>query len=129
MARIDGAGKAVLEATEWVSVASAGPDGPHLAATWGDYVRSLGVDWEEGVVLIPVGGMARTEANLAQDSRVEVLCASRSVPGSNGPGQGCVLRGHGEIQTSGERVDAVRREFPWARAVLVVRADEVRTLL
>lgn len=129
MARIEGASRAVLDVAEWVSIATAGPDGPHMAATWGDYVRALGVDWEAGVILIPMGGMARTEANLAADDRLEVVWASRSVAGSHGPGQGCLLRGHGAVETSGARADAARQAFPWARAVLVARADEIRTLL
>lgn len=129
MAKIDGASRRVLEATEWVTIATAGPDGPHLAATWGDYVRSLGVDWESGEILVPVGGMGQTEANLARDSRVEVMAASRAVEGSHGPGQGCLLRGRGEVETTGTRVDRVRATFPWARAVLLLWADEVRTLL
>ena len=129
MARIEGACRAVLEATEWVTVATAGADGPHLSATWGDYVRVLGVDWEAGVVLIPMGGMARTEANLAQGSRVELMAASRSVAGNSGAGRGCLLRGHGTVEATGARAEAVRRTFPWARAALVVRADEVLTLL
>jgi hypothetical protein len=129
VARIEGASKVVLDVADWVSIATAGPDGPHVSATWGDYVRALGVDWEAGVILIPMGGMARTEANLARDSRLEIMFASRTVAGSHGPGQGCLLRGHGEVETTGARADAARQTFPWARAVLVARADEVRTLL
>jgi hypothetical protein len=129
MVKIDGDSRRVLEATEWVTIATAGPDGPHLAATWGDYVRSLGVDWESGEFLVPVGGMERTEANLALDPRVEVMWASRQVNGTYGPGQGCLLRGRCEFETSGARADAARAAYPWARAVLVVHAEEVRTLL
>lgn len=129
VARIDGASREVLEAAEWVTIASTGPDGAHLSATWGDYVRGLGIDWEAGELLVPMGGMTLTEANLAADNRIEVLAASRAVEGSLGPGQGCLLRGRGEVEEAGARADAVRARFPWARAVLVVRADEVKTLL
>ncbi|MCX6543221.1 MAG: hypothetical protein NTV05_02265 [Acidobacteria bacterium] len=43
-----------------MAIATTGPDGPHLAATWGDYVRALGVP--DNVILIPAGGLQTTEA-------------------------------------------------------------------
>lgn len=129
MASIDGPTREVLERAEWVSIATAGADGPHLAATWGDYIRTLGVDWEAGRLLVPVGGMATTQANLAHDPRIEVLAASRAVEGSHGPGQGCLIHGRGEIQESGPLAEQTRAAYSWARAVLVVTADEVRTAL
>jgi hypothetical protein len=52
----------VLDKAEWVAIATAGKDGPHLAGTWGDYIRSLGIG-NDGVLLIPVGGYRATEKN------------------------------------------------------------------
>ncbi len=127
MAHIDGAIREVLDKCEWVAIATAGPDGPHLAATWGDYIRALGV--ENDRVMIPAGGLRRTEANLKTDSRVELLLATRQVQRPQGTGQGCVLAGRGELQTSGELMDLTKARFPWARGVLVVQVERAATQL
>lgn len=109
MAKIEGACREVIEKAEWVAIATAGPDGPHLVGTWGDYIRALGIGGD-GVFLVPVGGMAR-------------------VVGGNGPGKRCPVRGRGQLLTTGDLADAARKSFPWARGVLVLRADEVDELL
>lgn len=108
---------------EWVAIATSGVEGAHLAATWGDYVRSLGIENDE-LVLVPVGGYHTTERYLAKDNRVELLCATREVRGANGPGKGCRIRGTGRLETTGEPFVAAKKKFPWARGVLVVKVDE-----
>jgi hypothetical protein len=128
MAKIEGVCREVIDKTEWIAIATAGPEGPHIVATWGDYVRAVGV--EDETLTIPVGGMHRTEANLARDNRVELLCGTRQVLGSQGkPGRGCCIAGEAELQTSGPHFDAVRAKFPWARAALVVHVKETRLQL
>jgi len=127
MPTIEGEIRMVIDRSEWVAIATTGSDGPHLAATWGDYVRALGIP--DNVILIPAGGLQTTEANLAADPRIELLFASREVQGSRGRGQGCRLRGRGEFQASGPAADAVKACFPWARAALVVRVDHATTQL
>lgn len=120
--------RAVIGKSEWAAIATTGADGPHLAGTWGDYIRALWLEDDE--IVIPAGTMRRTEANLAADRRVELLFASRDVRGSAGtPGQGCLLRGTAEMQTSGPAYDAVRARFAWARAALVVRVEHAETQL
>lgn len=52
--------KLVLEQTEIVTIGTCGPHGVHLAATWGELVRSLGVQ-DGDLLLIPAGGYRRTE--------------------------------------------------------------------
>lgn len=119
---IEGKCREVLEKGEWVAIATAGVDGPHLAATWGDYIRTLGI--KDNEILIPVAGYRQTEQNLAKDDRIELLCGTRLVQGAHGPGKGCRIRGTGQIQTSGELAEAAKKIFPWARGVLVVRVEE-----
>jgi hypothetical protein len=121
MATIEGDIRAVIDSCEWVAIATAGPDGPHLAATWGDYVRALGVDGDQ--ILIPAGQLKKTEVNVASDARVELLCASRQVTGGHGAGQGCLLRGRARFRDSGAEMDRVRSRFPWARGVLVIEVE------
>jgi predicted pyridoxine 5'-phosphate oxidase superfamily flavin-nucleotide-binding protein len=124
---MDPAIREVVEKCEWVAIATVGPDGPHLAATWGDYIRALGVD--NDVVLIPAGGLRTTEANLRANPRIELLLASREIQRAQGTGQGCVLSGTAEFQTSGAAMDKVKARFPWARAALVVRIERAATQL
>jgi hypothetical protein len=127
MPRIQGDVRTVIDQSEWVAIATTGPDGPHLAATWGDYVRSLGVEGD--LILIPAGRLHRTEANIAADPRVELLFASRQVQRSGGSGQGCLLRGTAEFQAVGPAADAVKARFPWARGALVVHVQDATTQL
>lgn len=127
MAKIEGAIRAVIDQSEWVAIATAGPDGPHLAATWGDYVRALGI--QDDRILIPAGRLHRTEANIAADARVELLFASRQVQSSSGSGQGCLVRGTAQFQATGPAADAVKARFPWARGAIVVRVEDAATQL
>jgi hypothetical protein len=124
MAMIEKTCREVLDKAEWVAIATTGSDGPHLAATWGEYIRALGIR-NDKIVLVPAGGYQKTEQNLAKDNRIEMLCATRQVQGTHGPGKGCRMRGTGQFQTSGEFAKAAKEKFPWARAVLVVKVEEV----
>lgn len=128
MARIGSDCQEVLDKAEWLAIATHGPDGPHVVATWGDYVRMLGIS--EDTIVIPVGGMRKTEANVLLDNRVELLCGTRQVRGSRGgPGKGCGIAGKAEFQTVGARFDRAKAAFPWARAVLVVSVEEAKPQL
>ena len=127
MGKIDAICKDVIDKTEWVAIATMGPDGPHVVATWGDYVRALGV--QDDRLLIPVGHMHKTEANLKRDNRVELLCGTRQVQGSHGPGKGCALVGKAEVQVRGPHFDTVKAKFHWARAALVINVEEAKPQL
>jgi hypothetical protein len=124
---MDGAIREVIDKCEWVAIATVGPDGPHLAATWGDYVRALGVEGD--IVLIPAGGLRKTESNLKLNPRIELLLASRQIQRPQGTGQGCVLSGTGELQAAGPAMDKVKARFPWARGALVVKVERASTQL
>ncbi len=124
MAKIEKKCKEVLDKTEWIAIATVGADGPHLAGTWGEYVKALGMI-NDDTLLVPIGGYQKTEDNLEMNSRIELLCGTRLVLGTHGPGKGCRIRGTGRIQKSGENFEAAKKLFPWARGVLVIRAEEV----
>ncbi len=123
MGMLDQPCREVLDATEFVTIVTSGPDGPHVAATWGDYVRQLGI--EDDRLVIPAGYYRHTEENLGRDPRIQLLVASRKAEGTMGPGQGCLLKGTAIVVTSGADLDRVKERFPWARAALVVRVEEV----
>ncbi len=127
MPKIEGVVREVIEKCEWAAIATAGPDGPHLAATWGDYIRALGVEGD--TVIIPAGGLRTTEANVEANPRIELLMASRQVQRPQGAGQGCLLAGTARVHTSGVVMDRVKARFPWARAALVVTVERATTQL
>ena len=122
MTLLDGVCREVLEATEFVAMVTAGPQGPHITATWGDYVRKLG--FGDNRLLIPAGYYRQMEANLERNHEIQLLAASRRVEGKLGPGQGFTLKGTGKIVDSGEEMDRVKAHFPWARGALVVQVSE-----
>ncbi len=123
MAKIDQKCREVIDKAEWVAIATAGTEGAHLAGTWGDYIRALGID-NDGTLMAPVGGYRTTERNLASDKRIELLFATQQVQGANGPGKGCRVRGTAQILTSGDKFAAAKKKFPWARGVLVISIEE-----
>lgn len=127
MAMLDGTCREVLEQTEFVAIVTNDAGEPHVVATWGDYIRQLGSEGDR--LLIPVGMLQQTEANLARDSRIQLLVASRKAQGTRGPGQGCLIEGKGTIITTGEEADRVKAAFPWARGALVVVIEKVTAQL
>ncbi len=126
MTKIEGVCREVCDATEYVAIVTQGEDGPHLAGHWGNYMF---LDVEEGVVVFPLGRFQRTEQNLRRNGCIQLLVASKKVQGTKSPGQGCEIRGTGEVVASGKFVDAVRARFPWARGALVVRVENTSTQL
>jgi len=128
MAKIEGVCREIWDKMDWISIATAGPDGPHLAATWGDYVRKLGLVNDE-MIQIPVYGFKTSEKNLLADNRIELLCASKLVPSAQSLGRGFRIKGKGHIETSGDRFNATKAAFSWARGVLVVKVEETQVQL
>ena len=114
----------ILQATEFLTIVTNGEHGPHLAGSWGAYLRVL---LSEGdTIIIPAGRYWQTEKNLRKDARISVMAASRQVQSGRG-GQGCILTGHGEVLTSGPQAEKVKAKFPWARGALLIHVEEART--
>jgi len=125
---IQGQCKEALDKTEWVAIVTWGEDGPHVVATWGDYVRTLGI--KDNEIRIPAYSYYKTEENLSRESRVELLIASKGVQRSSGKfGQGYRLSGRGEIQTSGDVAELAKAKFSGVRGALVVKVEETKPLL
>ncbi len=122
MTLLEGTCRDVLDKTEVVALVTEGLDGPHITATWGDYVRTLGIGDDR--LVIPAGHYRHMEANLARNPAIQVLVASRAVQGNIGPGQGFTLKGTGRIVDSGDDMDRVKASFPWARGALIVDVTE-----
>lgn len=128
MVKIEGKYKELMDKTEWIAIATCGENGPHVVATWGDYMRALATKDDE-VIVIPAGHYNITEENLKKNNRVELLIASKQVEGNYGPGQGCCISGKGEIQTSGNFAQMAKSKFSWARGALVINVEGVKTQL
>ena len=127
MPKIEGTCRDVCDATEFVTIVTAGDDGPHVVANWGDYMRILGI--KEDMLIFPAGRYLQTEKNLRKNNRIQLLVASRKVQGTRTPGQGHLIVGTGEILISGKVVDAVKAKFPWARGAMVIHVEDVKAQL
>ncbi len=118
--------KEILKHEGAVAIATQGKDGPHLVNTWHSYVQ---FDDNENL-LIPVGRMKQTEANLQHDNRILVTLGSREVTGLQGrPGAGFLIRGTARIVTSGPKYALVLKKFSWARAALEVTVQSAEETL
>lgn len=121
MPAIDAVTRDLLEHTEFVTIVTAGSDGPHVVGNWGDYARRIGID--EDRIVFPAGHYEKTEENLRRNDRIQLMVASRAVRGSRGPGQGGVITGKGSVQTEGELAERAKAVFPWARGALVIDVE------
>ncbi len=118
----------VLAKTEWVAIVTQSERGPHVVATWGAYIRDLS-DGDSDTLVVPAGRYHQTEKNLQRDRHIQVMLASRQVAGSHGPGQGYLLEGEGEIQTTGAWAQRAKAQYPWARGALVIRVQAAQVQL
>jgi predicted pyridoxine 5'-phosphate oxidase superfamily flavin-nucleotide-binding protein len=117
--------KEVLKHDGVVAIATLGQDGPHMVNTWNSYIRIT----DDGRILIPVGYMHRTEANIAFNNQVLITLGSRKVTGNMGPGTGFLIKGMARIETSGSDFDLIKAKFAWARAVMAVSANSIEQTL
>lgn len=115
----------VLKHDGVVAIATLGPDGPHMVNTWNSYVRIT----EDNRMLIPVGYMHRTEANIAANDKVLITLGSSKVAGNIGPGTGFLVKGSAAFMTSGPDFDVIKGKFAWARAALAVTIESAEQTL
>ncbi len=114
----------VLEHEGVVALATQGEQF-HLVNSWNSYITIT----EEGYLLIPAGRMQQTEANLKVNKRVLLTLGSREVEGFHSKGTGFLLEGTGEFQYEGKDFNLMQAEFPWIRAVLVIRPESITQTL
>ncbi len=107
------------------SIVTMGTDGPHIAATWNSYIHIEAQD----EVWIPAGSLFSTEENVAQGSVVQLLIATKGVQGQHGDGTGYLLSGKAVFESSGPCYDAVKTRFSWARAVMIVKVNQIKQLI
>ena len=102
-----------------VAIATLGAEGPHLVNTWNSYLRTT----EDGRLLIPVGYMHRTEANIAFNPEVLITLGSSKIKGLHGPGTGFLIKGKAVFVTSGPDFDVLKANFGWLRATMAVTVE------
>ena len=115
----------VLKQDGVVAIATLGEEGPHLVNTWNSYIRIT----SDERLLIPVGYMHRTEANIAFNNQVLLTVGSSKVAGNMGPGTGFLIKGTAEIVAAGADFDLIKAKFAWARAVMAVTIASVTQTL
>jgi Pyridoxamine 5'-phosphate oxidase len=99
-----------------VAIVTLGEKGPHVVNTWNSYIQLT----EDEHLLIPVGGMIQTEANIDKNNDVLITLGTRAVEGFRGPGTGFFIKGTAIFLKSGKSFDLVKSKFPWIRAALDV---------
>ena len=106
----------VLKHEGVVAIVTMGENGPHVVNTWNSYIQLT----EDDHLLIPVGGMIQTEANVEKNPDILMTLGTREVEGFRGPGTGFLINGTAAFLESGTSFDFVKTKFPWIRAVLEV---------
>lgn len=91
----------------------------HLVNTWHRFVLVT----EEEKLLIPAGGMIKTEENVKVNPRVELTLGSAQVMGEKSPGVGFLVTGKAEFLDSGEDLEAIRAKCGFGSRVLVVTPE------
>ena len=115
----------VLKQDGVVAIATLGQEGPHMVNTWNGYIRIT----DDERILIPVGYMHRTEANIAFNNQVLITLGSSKVAGNMGPGTGFLIKGAAYIESTGTDFDIIKSKFAWARAVMAVTANSIEQTL
>jgi hypothetical protein len=117
--------KEVLKHEGVVAIVTNGAEGAHVVNSWNSYIKIT----EGERLLIPVGGMNDTEANLKNNNKVLVTLGSREVQGFHSMGTGFLINGTAVITSQGDEFSAIKQSFPWARAVLEISPESITQTL
>lgn len=115
----------VLKCEGVVAVVTMGDNSPHVVNTWNSYLSIT----QDDQLLIPVGGMIQTEANVEKNPDIQITVGSREVDGFHGPGTGFLIKGSATFLRSGELFDLVKARFPWIRATLNIKVNSATQTL
>lgn len=108
-----------------VAIVTQGDNEPHVVNTWNSYVNVT----EDEKLVIPVGGMQKTQANIENNNKVKLTCGSREVQGLHYMGTGFLVTGQAQFEQAGSNFELIKSKFPWARAALVITVESaVQTL-
>lgn len=113
--------RAVLAQEGSATFVTAGPEGPHLVATWQSYLTIL----DDQTIAFPAGGYRQTEANLKANPSLQMIIGSRLPSGA----LGFRLSGKAEIQTGTPVHAQLKERFPWCRGAVILRLEAVEKVL
>ena len=102
-----------------VAIVTQGIDGPHVVNTWNSYVNVT----PDGRMLIPAGGMNKTEKNIGENQLVKLTIGNREVQGLNYKGAGFLITGTAKFAKVGAGFNLIKAKFAWARAVLEITVE------
>lgn len=108
-----------------VALVTDGAEGAHVVNTWNSYLQLT----EDGGIMVPVGGMKTTEANLKENSKLLMTLGSREVQGLMYMGTGFLVSGTAEIKNQGDEFNGIKEKFPWARAVMKIKPESIKQTL
>ncbi len=115
----------VLQHEGVVAIATQGEKDIHMSNTWNSYMRVT----PDGRILLPVGGMKTTEANINFNNKVLMTLGSREVQGFRSKGTGFLVRGVATFLFEGDDFEMLKKDYSWARAVLEIRPESVTQTL
>ena len=108
----------VIDTSQWFSIATTGPDGPHLAACWTRNNLKLG--YTDDQIVVPVWRMEHTGENLHRDPRIELLFVSPTIRRAKGEAQGLSVMGIAAVHREDPRAEQVIAALEWPVGALVV---------
>lgn len=108
-----------------VAIVTQGKEEPHVINTWNSYIY-VTTDYK---LLIPVGGMNRTEKNIEDNNNIWLTIGNREVQGKMYKGTGFSIKGTARFIKDGTEFEMMKKKFNWARAILEVTIEKaVQTL-
>lgn len=108
-----------------VTIVSWNNNEPHVANTWNSYINVTSDDR----ILIPAGGMQRTQKNVDQNNNVKISLGSKEVMGYQYPGTGFLIEGTAKFVESDSDFDMMKEKFPWLTRVLEVTVASVKQMI
>lgn len=108
-----------------VAIVTQGTDEPHIVNTWNSYINIT----QDDRLLIPVGGMNKTEENIRRNPKVNITIGNREVQGKMYKGAGFLITGTARFLKDGSEFEMLKDRFSWIRAALEITVDTaVQTL-
>ena len=109
-----------------VAMVTNSTSGPHIVGTWNTYLEILG----DTTLAIPAYGYRQTEQNVEHGSLVQLLLATKELPGKAGrPGRGFKLTGRGRFEAEGAIFEKMRSRFNGIRAAFIITIEQVEQQL
>ena len=108
-----------------VTIVSWNNNEPHIANTWNSYINVTTDDR----ILIPAGGMNKTQKNVEINNHVKIALGSKEVMGFQYPGTGFNIEGTAKFIESGSDFDMMKGKFPWLSRVLEITVSSAKQMI